>query len=480
MAKTHQNLALAILAALVGVFLLWLTSISPGIEGGMDSYNHFLISKNSWQHPYLILDYWGKPIYNLIASPFAQFGIKGMVILNILCLIGCSYLVSKTANLINLKNSWLAFILTLLSPIFLDNTISSLTEPLCAFLVTLTIYFVVRKKLFIGALVAGLLPFARSEGFIILGVVFIYFLIQKANWKIFLALFAGSLFFNVLGWIFTSEPLWIITQNPYINFELSGRNVCGNGSLFHYFYAGHYTFGLITCILLIIGVSVFLYHELKIRRNLNLELWLIGASFFLYFGAHVFIWWKGMMGSCGYVRVMTVIAPLASLIALFAVNFLSDIIKNMLPQKGGMFTTLLLAIITINAVYVPVRYYKYKYPLQISEEQEQYIKLAKWYTKQNFEDRTKLYLYPYFSMLANIDPYNQDEHLELWQSSLQYTKVGDILIWDSHFGPNECNIPLDSLRTKPEWKEIYTVIPKNPIETVNQANFEIHVFEKVE
>jgi len=83
-------------------------------------------------------------------------------------------------------------------------------------------------------------------------------------------------------------------------------------------------------------------------------------------------------------------------------------------------------------------------------------------------------------MLANIDPYNQDEHLELWQSSLQYTKVGDILIWDSHFGPNECNIPLDSLRTKPEWKEIYTVIPKNPIETVNQANFEIHVFEKVE
>ena len=106
--------------------------------------------------------------------------------------------------------------------------------------------------------------------------------------------------------------------------------------------------------------------------------------------------------------------------------------------------------------------------------------LNNWYQKQGFEERTKLYLYPYFSIIANINPYNQAEHLELWKSSLQWTKKGDILIWDGHFGPNESGLPLDTLKSKKEWKEIHAVIPAKPIATLNNEAFEIHVFEKVE
>jgi len=478
--KTHEKIILLALSTFIGAFLLWLAGISPGIEGGMDSYNHYLISKNSWQHLHLFLDYWGKPIYNLLASPFAQFGIYGMVIFNVLCLIGSAYLVYGIASSLKIKYSWLAFIITLLSPIFLDNTISSLTEPLCAFLVTLTLYLLVKQRFIGGAVVAGLLPFARSEGFIIFGVVLLFFILKKANWKIFISLFAASIFFNLLGWIFTGEPFWIITQNPYINFELSGRNVCGHGSLFHYLWAGHYTFGLVTCILLVIGSGIFLFKEFKNIKKRNLEMWLIGASFVLYFAAHVFIWWKGMMGSCGYVRVMTVIAPLASIIALYGINYLTSSLEKRVSKYSKLLTFGILIFIVLNAFYVPIRYYKYKYPLQISAEQEQYVKLAKWYNTQAFEERTKLYLYPYFSIIADIDPYNQKEHLELWKSSLQYTKTGDIIIWDSHFGPNECNLPLDTLSSNPHWKEIHSIIPSQPIETINRANFEIHVFEKTE
>lgn len=478
--QTQEKIILTVLSTFIGAFLLWLASISPGLEGGMDSYNHYLIAKNSWQHPNLLLDYWGKPIYNLIASPFAQIGITGVIILNIICLLGSAFLVHAIARQLYLNYAWLAFILTLLSPIFLDNTISSLTEPLCALLVTLTIYFLIKKRVIAGALIAGLLPFARSEGFIILGVVFLFLLFKKANWKVYLALFAGSFFFNTLGWVVTGEPFWIITQNPYINFELSGRNVCGSGSISHYLWAGHYTFGLFTCALMVVGVSYFLSNEYKTFPKLNLNLWLIFLSFGLYFAAHAFIWWKGMMGSCGYVRVMTVIAPLASILALIALNFLLAIVKRFSKRNYETISYVLLSFVVINAFYVPNRYYSYKYPLQISEEQQQYVKLADWYALQDFEDRTKLYLYPYFSLIADIDPYNQQEHLDLWKSSLEFTKKGDILIWDSHFGPNESNLPLDSLRLKPEWKQIYSVIPETAIPTLNNVNFEIHVFEKIE
>lgn len=480
MTKTQENIVLIILSTLTGAFLLWLSSVSPGLEGGMDSYNHYLIAKNSWSHPALLLDYWGKPIYNLIASPFAQMGIKGMVLLNIICLLLSSYLAYSITKKLKLQFAWLAFVLTLFSPIFLDNTISSLTEPLCALLVILTIYFIVNNKWMFGGIVAGLLPFARSEGFIILGVVFVYFLLKKANWKVFLSLLAGSVFFNVLGWSVTGEPLWVITQNPYINFELSGRNVCGSGGIAHYLWAGHYTFGFVTCLLLLLGAVAYLRHILKNKTSSNLEIGLIVLSFCLYFAAHVFIWWRGMMGSCGYVRVMTVIAPLGSIIAVYGIHYFSQW-DQFLKQKHSKSVLLLFTVfVSLNAMHAPFRYYSYKYPLAISEEQAEYEKLAEWYKKQGFEERTKLYLYPYFSIIANIDPYNQDEHLELWKSSLEFTKKGDILIWDVHFGPNESNIPLDSLRAKSEWKEIHSIIPQVPIPTLNNANFEIHVFEKMQ
>ncbi|MDB9883404.1 hypothetical protein OAD66_09760 [Bacteroidia bacterium] len=479
--QKYQGILLTLFGGLVAIFLLFIHNISPGIEGGMDSYNHYLIAKNTWKHPELFLDQWGKPIYNILASPFAQFGIIGMVVLNIVSLLLCAYLAWAIAEILELKYAFIAFVLTLLSPIFLDNTISSLTEPLCALLVVVTIYLLIKNQLVAGAILAGFLPYARSEGFIILFVVALYIVIIKKQYWTFFYLLAGSIVFNILGWIIEGEPLWVITQNPYINFELSGRNVCGSGGLTHYFYAGHYTFGLITCILLVIGCFAILYNIMKKQRLKTVrKMSLIILSFALFFFSHIVIWWQGMMGSCGYVRVMVVIAPLAAIIGVYALNFIHNTIRRILPKRGHRLMTLGIIFILMNALYVPYKYYNYKYPLSISAEQEQYTKLAKWYKKKNFEKRTKLYLYPYFSLIADIDPYNQKEHLDLWASSLQFTKKGDILIWDSHFGPNESGIPLNQLITDKEWVEIKQIIPTETIVTLNDAKFEIHVFEKIQ
>lgn len=437
----------------------------------MDSYNHYLIARHSWQNPHLFLDYWGKPIYNILASPFLQFGLNGAFVFNLICLLGTSWLAYLSALKLKYKNAWLAFLLTLLSPIFLDQMISGLTEPLSAFLVMLTLYCILRKKWMIGAVLAGLLPFARSEGFVVLAVVVVYYLWQARNWRYFAALFTGSIIFNFIGWGITKKPFWVITENPYINFELSGNNICGSGGLFHYIWAGHYTFSLAVCALLIVA-AFFLISKNPLKQPAAS---LLFAVFVGYFGAHAFIWWQGMMGSCGYVRVMSVIAAPAALLSVYSLNQ----VFTLLPTGIKWLKTVVLLSIAINAFWAPYRYYAYKYPLQISAEQQEYVKLAKWYNTQPFEDRTKLYLYPYFSIIAGINPYDQSEHLELWKSSLQWTKKGDILIWDGHFGPNESGIPLDTLLANPNWKRIHRIIPDTPILTLNDYHFEIHVFEKV-
>ena len=149
-------------------------------------------------------------------------------------------------------------------------------------------------------------------------------------------------------------------------------------------------------------------------------------------------------------------------------------------NKCKNISKIIILLLIINTIYTPYRYHDYRYPLAISKEQEQYHKLLSWYENQDFENRTKIYLYPYFSIIAGIDPYNQKEHLDFWASSLQFSKKGDILIWDSHFGPNESGTPLADLESDKSWNKIHNIIPEKTFLTMNDQPFEIHVFEKVD
>jgi len=478
----NRNLEIPLLVVLtvaIFSFISYLAIISNGIEGGMDSYNHYLIARYSWSYPSLFLDQWGKPIYNILASPFAQFGMYGTILLNGLSLLGCSILAYRIVKKINIKYAWLAYVLTITSPIFLDNIISSLTEPLCAFLVTLTIYLYSSQKYISAAVIASFLPFARSEGFIILFAVTFFLIFVDKQYKSVPYIFVGSMLFNLLGWAIEGEPFWIITSNPYINFELSGRNVCGSGGIGHYYYSRHYTFGLLASALAALSAAIYGIKLFTKERKKDLAIGLILMSFVLYFGSHVMIWWLGKMGSCGYVRVMVVIAPLAAILIVYTVHQIFHYVNKLLQGKSKVMRNLGLAFIVLNSIYTPYRYYAYKYPLQVSAEQSEYQKLAQWYKSQDFQDRRKIYLYPYFSIIADINPYNKKEHLDFWASSLEYAQDGDILMWDGHFGPHESGTPLKTLENDSTWKKIHSIIPSEPILTLNDKEFEIHVFEKI-
>ena len=464
----HRFLILLATATAVLLYILFLKS--PGLEGGMDSYSHYLIARYSFTHPELLLHYWGKPVYNMIAAPFTQFGLKGSVLLNIISLLASAFLVFKSAKNLQIKHAYLAFVFCLFSPIFLDNTISSLTEPLNALLLSLCIFYFSKNNFLIGSLIAGFLPYARSEGFVIAAIIALYLIVIAKNYKAIGFLIIGSITFNIIGWIIEGKPFWIITENPYLKFELSGENVCGSGSFFNYLRWGHITFGFVICLLLLVDYYFNIRNNLK--KQFNLSNTLIPSIFLAYFGIHSLIWGLGMMGSCGYVRVMVVIAPLAAIMAAKA----ADQLLLRIPEKWRW--VLIFALIG-NSIYTPIKYYSYKYPLQISQEQELYTELYQWYKKQDYENRTKVYMYPYFSILADIDPWNRNEHEELWFTSLDYYKKGDIIIWDGHFGPNEAGIPLDYLLEHQDYKLIHHLEPNSLVKTLNEHKFEIYVFEKL-
>ena len=73
-----------IIAGLIitGVTFIFLAFFTGVPAGGADNYAHFNISRWAFRYPSLFLDHWGKPLYTILAVPFAQFGFVAVRILN--------------------------------------------------------------------------------------------------------------------------------------------------------------------------------------------------------------------------------------------------------------------------------------------------------------------------------------------------------------------------------------------------------------
>ncbi|MCB9241495.1 MAG: hypothetical protein H6608_10200 [Flavobacteriales bacterium] len=481
-----EVVGLVILSLAVISGLWYLALLSPGVEGGMDSYEHYFIARYSWKYPSkLLLDQWGKPIYNILASPFAQLGMMGVEVLNIGLFVGSAWLTWLTARALRFKYAWLAFLLALASPIFFDNVISGLTEPMCAFILMLAVWLFATERLMLGALVMGFLPYARSEGYVLMAVAGFYLLFIRGNWKAFLMLFAGSLVMNSIGWLVEGDPYWIYTSNPYIKFQresmMKQENICGHGSWDHYLNALKWVMGKPRMILFFTGIILlFMTYVRNFRdRSHQTLFWIVLGMYALYFAVHSWIWQAGLMGSCGYERVLVVIDPLAALLMAFVLELMLRFVGSILPGRWKTLVVTLTLVATLGALYIPWKIYGHKYPIDISEEQKLFSEAATWYNESSYQDRKIYFLYPYFNMLTDIDPYDDAHFTKLWSFDIQYAPEGCIVIWDGHFGPNEGNVPLELLEKHHDFRKIKSFYPDKPFKTLNDYDFEIHVFERV-
>ena len=95
---------ISLVISFITVVFIYLKSDSPYDTG--DGIVHYQIARYSWKYPHLLLDLWGKPFFTLIASPFAQFGLKGMYVFQALNAAAISWFLFGIASKINLKYTW--------------------------------------------------------------------------------------------------------------------------------------------------------------------------------------------------------------------------------------------------------------------------------------------------------------------------------------------------------------------------------------
>lgn len=459
------------LSILVLPFFLFLFLQSESLHGGMDSYNHFLIAKYSWNHPKLFLDQWGKPIYTVISSAFAQNGLPGLIVLNSLCLLGSAWLIMGIAQLKNFAMPWLAGVIMLTSPLFADHVVSGLTEPLNALFLSLVFYLLAGKHYKSAAIVSGLLPFVRSEGFVLLIPIFAYFIL-KGQFKHFIWIVIPAVFFNLLGWAILDAPFWIITHNPYIKFQTSGEVICGSGPFWHYVRYFPPAFGLLPSAAAIGSGLFWLNRGLRAPESKYVAYFivLLAGTVLLFTLVHSFIWWKGMMGSCGYIRVLIIVSPAIALMAY-------HLIQWGLNKLSIRYRWFILVFVVGFLVFAPFKYFAHRYPIEKSHEQIAFEQVHHFLEQEELLDQKMFFLYPYLNILNESDPYDWKQHTDLWSYHPDYINGGDLVIWDSHFGPNEASLEVETFLNDPYFTQLFYTKTYHPDPNLSDKPMEVYVFK---
>jgi hypothetical protein len=133
-----------------------------------------------------------------------------------------------------------------------------------------------------------------------------------------------------------------------------------------------------------------------------------------------------------------------------------------------------------------VPFTKNTFPPRLDREQELLKETADWLKTTDYLENKVYYLYPYLGLLLDVDVFDGEKVGELWGLypaidawGIDAIPDNTIVIWDGHFGPNECRIPLDTIMNDTNFKLLKAFKPREPFKTLGDYDYEVYVFQKV-
>ncbi|MCL4282348.1 MAG: glycosyltransferase family 2 protein [Flavobacteriales bacterium] len=428
------------LAALVAIRAS--TAAQPEIGDGA---LHYLQALHAWKHPSLFLDNWAKPLFVLLASPFAQLGFWGLALFNAVVALFTMVVIMRHITDSATVLRWAVPVLLLISPQYLFMVYSGMTEPLFGLLAVLVVGLLRSGRVTAGMLLASLLPFSRPEAAGLLPFVALW-AAWNGHWRKLPLLACGPFIYAVFTWLAYGDFLWILHEDPYL-----GNTQYGHGDWSHFLQQAPDILGLPLLMLLTASFLAwpFVWHHRKEQRKALLDtLVLTGLPVVAIWFLHSYAWWNGHSGSAGYLRVFATTVPLS---VLFILGVASTSISGLKKSPGKAVRLafaagcwLLLLPLGIKDVFgrVPL-------PPVMVAEQLQTDRAASYVRGLERPGGRVAYLYPYFGIVTGKDPWDSTGAVNL--SVLPWSRPGaglaehDILVWDSHFGPNESAIPIQRI-----------------------------------
>ncbi len=430
------------------VFAICVIAIFDGTGDSGDSILHFLFAESAPKHPELYLDHWAKPVFTLLASPFAQFGFVGMKVFNALVVFLTLLFTYRAAVNWNIKRPVFVLLFIACAPLLIRHTFSGLTEPLFAMFIAWGMYLVSRNKWLFACIVISFLPFVRSEGLIVMTSFGLLLLIRK-QWKYIPWLLFGHVVYSIVGWFHYKDILWVFTKIPYA----SANSIYGKGDLFHFIDQLPFVIGIPAVLFLGSGVLNLLFR--LVRRQFQPELHaLVLYGFLSYFVAHSLFWYLGIFNSMGLNRVLLGVMPFIAIICTIGINAILELTRNSKLQLGlaGLFA---LAILSFPVWDNPSAVH-WKRDMNLSGEQ-QTARKATLYAKSLEGQGRFLYLPPYVSMVLDMDHFDKKKRSDINAFTIQEVQSGDILIWDNWFSVVDAQVTQKMIEETGAFQKMRTV-----------------------
>ena len=454
----------------IGVYTVFHTQNS---FGGADNIAHYSAAHYGWDYPYLLFGHWNKPVFTILSSPFAQFGINGVRIYNLLLGLLSAFLTFKTAQLLGLKSAFISVLLLLLAPVYFILMFTSLTEPSFSFFLILAVYLFFSDKLHWSAIVISFIPMIRNEGMIILPLFALAFALRKSYTSISLLAF-GFILISLLGMPYHDGFWWQITEMPYHE-----KSCYGSGEWYHFLAKTSETEGYINLILFSVSFIILLVKYLRkgafVFEDEFYKLLIIFAPFIVYFTAHSVVWAMGTGGSLGLIRVIGAVIPLMALGSVFSFEILH---KFLIDRSKVLLYSIYLgvALFMFNSSN-----YIYKWGFYPTNREKLLKKTADYIQENALDTNFIVYYDGILLQYLNKNPYDNNETHWMIDDhehpSMQFPN-NTIIIWDSHFGNNEGDMPLKNLRADSNLVQLKHIAPKVSYKILNGYDYEIYVFQK--
>jgi len=276
-----------------------------------DEIGHFLISRNAWHYPELILDVWGRPVNTVLYMLPSIWGINAARAFSTLLAALTVLLTTKVAQRSGVQLLFLVPVFLWFQPWFNALSYTVITEVPFSLLLVLAVYLWLTGREAAGAVTIGLLPLVRHEG-IVLVLAWCLYALYKRDWKAILISVSPFILYNLVYYMAFQRWAASIFLNP------RPTAIYGSGSWLHFVQPVINNVGRP-----LVGLSL-----LGLIPVLRLKEKILGfALYALYFLTHVIIYRFGLYGSGGYDLFLLPLAPLfavtATLGAEFALNLLS-------------------------------------------------------------------------------------------------------------------------------------------------------------
>lgn len=273
---------------------------------------------NAFNEPIHFVSLWNRPLFTLIFAIPVQFGKFMIPILMVLISALGAFYLYKALKKQGIKYASLIIPLLLFQTYFFGISRNAETEPLAVAIFCFGYYFMVQKKWFWFALMAGLLPLARLE-LCVLFPFWAYVLFKEKQLKWVLVMILPLFLWNLAGAIITGNLTYLIDQTIGADNE---KNRYGHTSFGHYFQRYIYAVGPVFFFFFILGIIRTTFTKIAYK---GFVLFQFALGFFVYV---LFSWKLNMGNAAGFMRNLTPLSTLGAIIALYGFNYWMLIINE--------------------------------------------------------------------------------------------------------------------------------------------------------